>query len=107
MMREMTRAEINKGKRPVNRFVSYFDKYDNYIIQDLVNEAEYQVGFAHGDEDLFLELLNKISNENEELKKENTKKIVENNGLNCEYQWIKEENERLKELLNGLVDNEK
>ena len=71
------------------RFVDYFDKDHNYIIQDLVNEDEYQVGFCNCDEDKFLELVNalaetscdcitdceivmkKLKDENEQLKKEN------------------------------------
>lgn len=50
------------------RFVDYFDKDHNYIIQDLQNEDEYQVGFVNCDEDVFLELINQLSNENEQLK---------------------------------------
>ena len=53
------------------RFVDYFDKDHNYIIQDLQNEDEYQVGFVNCDEDVFLELVNKIADENEQLKQEN------------------------------------
>ena len=47
------------------RFVDYFDKDHNYIIQDLQNEDEYQVGFVNCDEDVFLKLVNKIADENE------------------------------------------
>ena len=32
------------------RFVDYFDKDHNYIIRDLQNEDEYQVGFVNCDE---------------------------------------------------------
>ena len=39
--------------------------------------------------------LNSLADENEELRKQNTKQIVEYNGLNCEYGWLKEENEQL------------
>ena len=53
------------------RFVDYFDKDHNYIIQDLQNEDEYQVGFVNCDEDVFLKLVNEIADENEQLKKEN------------------------------------
>ena len=71
------------------RFVAYFDKDYHYIIQDLVNEDEYQVGFVNCDEDLFLELVNalaetscdcitdceivmkKLKEENEQLKQQN------------------------------------
>ena len=42
------------------RFVDYFDKDHNYIIQDLQNEDEYQIGFVNCDEDVFLKLVNKI-----------------------------------------------
>ena len=52
------------------RFVDYFDKDHNYIIQDLQNEDEYQVGFVNCDEDVFLELINQLSDENEQLKKD-------------------------------------
>ena len=50
------------------RFVDYFDKDHNYIIQDLQNEDEYQVGFVNCDEDVFLKLVNKIADENKQLK---------------------------------------
>ena len=53
------------------RFVDYFDKDYNYIIQDLQNEDEYQVGFVNCDEDVFLELINQLSDENEQLKQRN------------------------------------
>lgn len=53
------------------RFVDYFDKDHNYIIQDLQNEDEYQVGFVNCDEDVFLELINQLSDENEHLKQDN------------------------------------
>ena len=53
------------------RFVSYFDKDHNYIIQDLQNEDEYQVGFVNCDEDIFLKLVNKIADENKQLKQIN------------------------------------
>ena len=52
------------------RFVGYFDKDHNYIIQDLQNEDEYQVGFVNCDEDVFLKLVNKIADENEQLKQD-------------------------------------
>lgn len=52
------------------RFVYYFDKDHNYIIQDLQNEDEYQVGFVNCDEDVFLKLVNKIADENKQLKQE-------------------------------------
>ena len=50
------------------RFVDYFDKDHNYIIQDLQNEDEYQVGFVNCDEDVFLKLVNEIADENKQLK---------------------------------------
>ena len=53
------------------RFVDYFDKDHNYIIQDLQNEDEYQVGFVNCDEDVFLKLVNKIADEKEQLKQQN------------------------------------
>ena len=61
------------------RFVSYFDKDHNYIIQDLQNEDEYQVGFVNCDEDIFLKLVNKIADENKQLKQvyNDAKKNVE------------------------------
>ena len=44
------------------------NKDNNYIIQDLQNEDEYQLGFVNCDEDVFLELINQLSDENEQLK---------------------------------------
>ena len=82
------------------RFVDYFDKDHNYIIQDLVNEDEYQVGFCNCDEDKFVELVNalaetscdcitdceiamkKLIEENEQLKSE----IVRLRGAMQEYE---------------------
>ena len=66
------------------RFVDYFDKDHNYIIQDLQNEDEYQVGFVNCDEDVFLELVNKIAEENEQLKKR-CNEYWEEAGLNSDY----------------------
>ena len=73
------------------RFVDYFDKDHNYIIQDLQNEDEYQVGFVNCDEDVFLKLVNKIADENEQLKKRNEylkercNEYWEEAGLNSDY----------------------
>ena len=73
------------------RFVDYFDKNNNYIIQDLQNGDEYQIGFINCDEDVFLKLVNKIAEENEELKKRNEflkkrcDEYWEEAGLNNEY----------------------
>ena len=62
--------DMKGGKEDMTkkRFVDYFDKDHNYIIQDLQNEDEYQVGFVNCDEDVFLKLVNKIADENEQLK---------------------------------------
>ena len=73
------------------RFVGYFDKDHNYIIQDLQNEDEYQVGFVNCDEDVFLKLVNKIAEENEQLKQRNEflkkrcDEYWEEAGLNSDY----------------------
>ena len=66
------------------RFVGYFDKDHNYIIQDLQNEDEYQVGFVNCDEDIFLKLVNKIADENKQLKKR-CNEYWEEAGLNSDY----------------------
>ena len=66
------------------RFVGYFDKDHNYVIQDLQNEDEYQVGFVNCDEDVFLELVNKIADENKQLKKR-CNEYWEESGLNNDY----------------------
>ena len=66
------------------RFVYYFDKVHNYIIQDLQNEDEYQVGFVNCDEDVFLKLVNKIADENKQLKKQCIQ-YWEEAGLNSDY----------------------
>ena len=71
--------------------MDYFDKDHNYIIQDLQNEDEYQVGFVNCDEDVFLKLVNKIAEENEQLKKRNEylkercNEYWEEAGLNSDY----------------------
>ena len=73
------------------RFVDYFDKDHNYIIQDLQNEDEYQIGFVNCDEDVFLELVNKIAEENKQLKQQNEflkkrcNEYWEEAGLNNDY----------------------
>ena len=66
------------------RFVGYFDKDHNYIIQDLQNEDEYQLGFVNCDEDVFLKLVNKIADENKQLKKR-CNEYWEEAGLNSDY----------------------
>ena len=66
------------------RFVGYFDKDHNYVIQDLQNEDEYQVGFVNCDEDIFLKLVNKIADENKQLKKR-CNEYWEEAGLNNDY----------------------
>ena len=75
------------------RFVDYFDKDHNYIIQDLQNEDEYQIGLVNCDEDVFLELVNKIAEENKQLKKRNEflkkrcNEYWEEAGLNRDYRY--------------------
>ena len=79
------------GKMTEKRFVDYFDKDHNYIIQDLQNEYEYQIGFVNCDEDVFLELVNKIAEENKQLKQQNEflkkrcNEYWEEAGLNNDY----------------------
>ena len=74
------------------RFVDYFDKDHNYIIQDLVNEDEYQVGFVNCDEDEFLELVNALA--------ETSCDCI----TDCEIvmKKLKDENEQLKKELNAF-----
>ena len=95
------------------RFVDYFDKDHNYIIQDLQNEDEYQVGFVNCDEDVFLKLVNEIADENEQLRKENDMLSCELSvsankeiSRNCRIAELEEENEQLKqhkvELINKI-----
>ena len=90
------------------RFVDYFDKDHNYIIQDLQNEDEYQVGFVNCDEDVFLGLINQLNDENEQLKQRNENQYQQLNklwGLIQAKDWetltamdnqIKEDEERLQ-----------
>ena len=96
------------------RFVSYFDKDHNYIIQDLQNEDEYQVGFVNCDEDVFLKLVNKIADENKQLKQSYKEFEDEcqstfnamNRNQNDLYRKIfklKEENEQLKQYNTELI----
>ena len=95
------------------RFVDYFDKDHNYIIQDLQNEDEYQVGFVNCDEDVFLKLVNEIADENEQLRKENDMLSCELSvsankeiSRNCRIAELEEENKQLKqhnvELINKI-----
>ena len=95
------------------RFVDYFDKDHNYIIQDLQNEDEYQVGFVNCDEDVFLKLVNEFADENEQLRKENDMLSCELSvsankeiSRNCRIAELEEENEQLKqhnvELINKI-----
>ena len=105
------------------RFVDYFDKDHNYIIQDLQNEDEYQVGFVNCDEDVFLELINQLSDENERLKSFNQdlsenlsvcadKRLTQGEHLtklNNENEQLKETNQELYDfrlVLNALLFNE-
>lgn len=83
------------------RFVDYFDKDHNYIIQDLWNEDEYQVGFVNCDEDLFLELVNELNDENDILKQKLKTKYIVNKQYE-ELQRLKEENEQLKSAIEKL-----
>ena len=85
------------------RFVDYFDTDHNYIIQDLQNEDEYQVGFVNCDEDVFLKLVNELAEENEQLRKENDMLSCELSvsankeiSRNCRIAELEEENEQLK-----------
>ena len=85
------------------RFMNYYDKDHNYIIQDLQNEEEYQVGFVNCDEDVFLKLVNEIADENEQLRKENDMLSCELSvsankeiSRNCRIAELEEENEQLK-----------
>ena len=100
------------------RFVDYFDKDHNYIIQDLVNEDEYQVGFCNCDEDKFLELVNalaetscdcitdceiamkKLIEENEQLKYSLSAHMVDLNNYKGKCSVLEEENEQLKQQIN-------
>ena len=45
-----------------------------------------------------------LEKENEQLKRKNTKWILDYNGLNTEYEWLKEENNKLKSLLEEMKD---
>lgn len=81
------------------RFVDYFDKDHNYIIQDLQNEDEYQVGFVNCDEDVFLELINQLSDENEQLKQRNDRQAKQLDRL---YRLIEQKDWR---TLNDILDD--
>ena len=70
------------------RFVDYFDKDHNYIIQDLVNEDEYQVGFVNCDEDEFLELVNGLAENNCDCITDCERVVKE---LKDENEWLKNE----------------
>ena len=86
------------------RFVSYFDKDHNYIIQDLQNEDEYQVGFVNCDEDIFLKLVNKIADENKQLKIFLKAVNEELDLANRDCDILEEENEQLKQYKQSVND---
>ena len=74
--------------------------YDAFLkrrIYDNLMDKIYDCTLEH--QDLLCDLLNQQNDENKELKKENNKWIVDYNGLNTEYEWLKDENEQLKKLL--------
>ena len=93
------------------RFVDYFDNDHNYIIQDLQNEDEYQVGFVNCDEDVFLKLVNELADENEQLRKENDMLSCELSvsankeiSRNCRIAELEKENEQLKQHNTELIN---
>ena len=86
------------------RFVSYFDKDHNYIIQDLQNEDEYQIGFVNCDEDVFLKLVNKIADENKKLKIFLKAVNEELDLANRDCDTLEEENEKLKSTIAQLIE---
>ena len=86
------------------RFVSYFDKDHNYIIQDLQNEDEYQVGFVNCDEDVFLKLVNKIADENKKLKMFLKAVNEELDLANKDCDILEEENKQLKSTIAQLIE---
>ena len=97
------------------RFVDYFDKDHNYIIQDLQNEDEYQVGFVNCDEDVFLKLVNEIADENKQLKQQKARykrlSEIRNEEINNRILTIKEfidncSNEKVKKALEDLFYSE-
>ena len=97
------------------RFVDYFDKDHNYIIQDLQNEDEYQVGFVNYDEDVFLKLVNELAEENKQLKQQKAKykrlSEIRNEEINNRILTIKEfidncSNEKVKKALEDLFYSE-
>ena len=97
------------------RFVDYFDKDHNYIIQDLQNEDEYQVGFVNCDEDVFLKLVNELAEENKQLKQQKAKykrlSEIRNEEINNRILTIKEfidncSNEKVKKALEDLFYSE-
>ena len=97
------------------RFVDYFDKDHNYIIQDLQNEDEYQVGFVNCDEDVFLKLVNELAEENKQLKQQKARykrlSEIRNEEINNRILTIKEfidncSNEKVKKALEDLFYSE-
>ena len=93
------------------RFVDYFDKDHNYIIQDLQNEDEYQVGFVNCDKDVFLKLVNELAEENKQLKQQKGRykrlSEIRNEEINNRILTIKEfidncSNEKVKKALEDL-----
>ena len=86
------------------RFVDYFDKDHNYIIQDLQNEDEYQVGFVNCDEDVFLKLVNEIADENEQLKQAYSDAKSDVNGYEEILKDIMEDNLLIQDMKKELQE---
>jgi len=55
----------------------------------------------------FVDYVNQLIKENEQLKIDATRLITHYNGLNSEYEWLKEENERLKHLIQEAYETER
>ena len=84
-----------------------------YINEQHISANLYDNGTFIGSigigEELILELLNDLSNENEQLKKENNflRCTIESNSQDDYIDYLEKQNERLKERITELASNDK
>lgn len=90
------RFYLNEGEVGILKILDLKEDSENFYLTSSKSDMERVVA-----------LLNESHEENEQLKKENNKWIVDYNGLGIEYEWLKKENEDLKQMVNFYKDFQK
>ena len=94
--KRFTKQEVNDGS----------DKYkinvSNFIVEILDDDIPMHYSTIVNRLNEQHKTITRLEKENEQLKNENNKWIVDYNGLNAEYQWLKEENNKLKSILEEM-----